>query len=145
MTKRKKPPTTTAEPSTPPSAPADAGEKGAAAPLYAFDADKLAGLGDQTDPVETRKELLRQLGGMMAAAASRRRKLANHHSYDDPDFTTVLRGFELAGKWLGIANAPGDPKALLQIAAEMKAIVAGRGANDGAPGPKRARGRAKPL
>jgi hypothetical protein len=93
---------------------------------YAFDPGELATLGDQTDPVETRKELLRQLGGMMASAATRRRKLANNHTYADPDFTTVLRGFELAGKWLGIDRAPGDPKELLRISQEMKALIAGQ-------------------
>lgn len=107
-------------------------------PSYSFDADKLAELSNSVDPVSTRKELLRLLGGMMAAAAGRQRRLKNGHRYDDPDFISVLRGFELAGAWLGINRAPGDPKALLELREQMKAIMSGSSA-----GPKRARGRAK--
>jgi len=83
-----------------------------------------AKLHHQADPFEARAELLRLAGDLYLRAMTRRRQTRDGRGYDDMDSNGAARALEMAARWCGVDQAPGDPRALVKIAAELRELIA---------------------
>jgi hypothetical protein len=84
---------------------------------------KFGTLYDQADPFEARRVLLEQAADFYLRSMTRRRQTRDGRGYDDPDSNGGARALEMMARWCGIDRAPGDPREIVKVAAELRELL----------------------